>query len=62
MIGTMPVTTAEVVAAPTAAELRPDWMPRRQPADRDQDAETAPLNRPTAEVVRRTPYCRRLLE
>ena len=29
---TIEVTTAEVVAWPTAAELRPHWMPCRQPA------------------------------
>ena len=29
---TMLVTTAEVVASPTAAALRPHCMPRRQPA------------------------------
>jgi hypothetical protein len=31
-MATMAVTTAEVVAAPTAEALRPHCMPRRQPA------------------------------
>ena len=29
---TMLITTAEVVAWPTASALRPHWMPRMQPA------------------------------
>ena len=32
MMQTMLVTTAEVVACPTAAALRPHCMPRKQPA------------------------------
>ena len=31
MISTIDITTAEVVAVPTAAALRPHCMPRRQP-------------------------------
>jgi hypothetical protein len=32
MMQTMPVTTADVAACPTAAALRPHCMPRRHPA------------------------------
>ena len=32
MMKTMPVTTAEVAASPTAEALLPHCMPRRQPA------------------------------
>ncbi len=32
MMATIEVTTAEVVASPTAEALRPHWIPLRQPA------------------------------
>ena len=43
---TMPVTTAEVVASPTAEALRPHCMPRRQPDRAISTPKTAPLNKP----------------
>ena len=48
MMKTMPVTTAEVAASPTAAALRPHCMPRRQPAMATSTPKTDALNRPTA--------------
>src|SRR5713101_1185005 len=52
MMNTMPVTTAEVAAAPTAAELRPHCMPRRQPAMATSIPKTEALTRPAAKSWR----------
>ena len=41
MMLTIPVTTAEVVASPTAEALRPHCMPRRQPARATRTPKTA---------------------
>jgi NADPH-dependent ferric siderophore reductase len=46
MMSTMPVTTADVVAAPTAAELRPHWIPRRHPATATSTPNTEALMSP----------------
>jgi hypothetical protein len=46
MIQTMPVTTADVAAAPTAEALRPHCMPRRQPASATRAPNPTLLNRP----------------
>src|SRR5262249_37711570 len=45
MMLTMPVTTAEVAAAPTALALRPLCMPRRQPAMATSTPKIDPLMR-----------------
>ena len=47
-MNTIEVTTADVVAWPTAAELRPHCMPRRQPATATTTPYTAPLISPAA--------------
>ena len=52
MIQTIPVTTAEVAASPTAAALRPLCMPRKQPAKATTAPNTAALINPNAKVVR----------
>ena len=46
MMSTMDVTTAEVAASPTAAALRPDCMPRRQPTSATRTPNTALLLTP----------------
>src|SRR5579875_225741 len=48
MIHTMLVTTAAVAASPTAAELLPDCIPRRQPASATSTPYTHALNTPPA--------------
>ncbi len=50
MIQTMPVTTADVAAAPTAAALRPHCMPRRQPARATRAPKSTLLHRPRPQV------------
>src|SRR6266852_4614120 len=52
MMNTMPVTTAEVAAAPTAAELRPHCIPLRQPAMATSIPNTEALTRPAAKSWR----------
>ena len=42
----IPVTTAEVAAAPTAEADLPHCMPRRQPDRATRTPKTAPWNRP----------------
>jgi xanthine/CO dehydrogenase XdhC/CoxF family maturation factor len=49
---TIPVTTAEVAARPTAEELRPHCMPRMQPAMATRTPNTADLATPTAKSVK----------
>ena len=49
-MNTIEVTTAEVVAWPTAAELRPHCMPRRQPATATTTPYTAALDQSGREV------------
>ena len=49
---TIPVTTAEVAARPTAEELRPHCMPRMQPAMATRTPNTADLTTPTAKSVK----------
>jgi hypothetical protein len=51
---TMPVTTAEVVASPTAEALRPLWRPRRHPATAMRIPYTDALNTPPATSPRST--------
>lgn len=46
-IRTMEVTTAEVVASPTARALRPHCMPRRQPAKPMSTPNTELFNSPS---------------
>ena len=51
MMLTMPVTTADVAAQPTAAELRPHSMPRRHPAMATSTPKTLPLMTPCCDVT-----------
>ena len=54
MMRTMEVTTAEVAASPTAAALRPDCIPRRQPTSATTTPNTALLLTPMKKLVRLT--------
>ena len=51
MMRTIDVTTAEVAANPTAEALRPDCMPRRQPARATRTPKTDALTSPMAKSV-----------
>ncbi len=51
---TIPVTTAEVVASPTAEALRPLRTPRRHPASATSTPNTALMKRPRSRSLMRT--------
>ena len=51
-IHTMAVTTAEVVACPTAAAFRPHCMPLRHPVREMMTPKTALWNKPTHTLAR----------
>ena len=50
MIQTIPVTTAEVVASPTAEALRPHCIPRKQPASATNTPKDAAFDQPRHKV------------
>ena len=54
MMLTIPVTTAEVAARPTAAELRPHSIPRRHPAIATRTPKTPLLMSPASTSLRVT--------